>query len=478
MWKTSYRLGLNRDKVFLQGWAIVENTTEDDWNHVQLGLISGRPISFQMDLYEPLFVPRPVVEPELFASLRPPTYQGNLDEEGKKALVKDFRKRSRFDAEEGPAGRFGGGGGGAPKPAVADGAARRLEQPGEAAEVPAKERQALSGDGLDLSHVASAAGAAQLGDYFQYAIKEPVTLARQKSALLPIINQDVHGSRVSIYNETVQPKFPLLGLRFQNNTPLHLSQGPITVFENNAYAGDSRIPDIQPNETHLLSYAIDLGTEVEPQKTTSEMLTAVKIVKGILNATYRLREAKTYVVKNRSESSRTVLIEHPFRSQFKLVEPAKPSERTRDVYRFEVVAEPGKPVKQEVVEELPRVQQIVLTNCDDETVRFYIRASASSERVKNALQQALSLKAKVNAAVEDVQREEKALHVIEQDQQRMRANMQRLPPSSDVYKRYLRKFEDQETAIEKSQAEIVKRQQVVDQARKTYDDYIAGLEVD
>src|SRR5215472_5458952 len=74
IWKTSYRLVLTDGKPYLQGWAVVENPSDEDWNNVRMSLVSGRPISFQMDLYQPLYVPRPVVEPELFASLRPPTY--------------------------------------------------------------------------------------------------------------------------------------------------------------------------------------------------------------------------------------------------------------------------------------------------------------------------------------------------------------------------------------------------------------------
>src|SRR5262249_303062 len=82
IWKTSYALSIGKDgkadKAYLQGWAIGENTTDEDWSNVQMGLVSGRPISFRMDLYEPLYVPRPLVEPELFASLRPQTYSGEL----------------------------------------------------------------------------------------------------------------------------------------------------------------------------------------------------------------------------------------------------------------------------------------------------------------------------------------------------------------------------------------------------------------
>src|SRR5262249_35673765 len=89
IWKTSYRLVLSKegkdkgekakaDKPYLQGWAVVENTTAEDWTGVRMALISGRPISFQMTLYDALFIKRPVVEPDLFASLRPPTSSGGL----------------------------------------------------------------------------------------------------------------------------------------------------------------------------------------------------------------------------------------------------------------------------------------------------------------------------------------------------------------------------------------------------------------
>src|SRR5207248_1959272 len=87
MWKTSYRLVLGKDgKPQLQGWAIVENPSDEDWKQVGIALVSGRPISFRMDLYQPLYVPRPLVEPELFASLRPPTYEGDMAAKKGKAV--------------------------------------------------------------------------------------------------------------------------------------------------------------------------------------------------------------------------------------------------------------------------------------------------------------------------------------------------------------------------------------------------------
>src|SRR5215468_1813995 len=86
IWKTSYRLLLDeKEKPYLQGWAMVENPTDEDWSNVKMALVSGRPISFKMDLYNPLYINRPTVEPELFASLRPVTYSGGFKGDDKLA---------------------------------------------------------------------------------------------------------------------------------------------------------------------------------------------------------------------------------------------------------------------------------------------------------------------------------------------------------------------------------------------------------
>jgi hypothetical protein len=308
IWKTSYRLVLDKkDKPFLQGWAVVENTQDEDWNNVRMGLIAGRPISFQMDLYQPLYVSRPVVEPELFASLRPPTYSGDLGKVSRlmgsierlemarggpesqkierevKARLDELIKQRAIQQQGGGAGSGGG----------ANGSWGKLP-----------EKLALN------QGVHGAAVTTELGDYFQYAIENPVTLPRQKSAMLPIVNQEVEGAKVSIYNERTHATFPLLGLRFKNTTPLHLMQGPITVFENSSYAGDARILDLQPKEERLISYAIDLGVEVEPVVHESkDHIIKVKIVKGVLHATHKVRDSKTYTIKNRTEHDRSVLME-------------------------------------------------------------------------------------------------------------------------------------------------------------------------
>jgi len=333
---------------------------------------------------------------------------------------------------------------------------------------------------LDLTEgVASAAVATDLGEYFQYQIEHPVTLPRQKSALLPIVNGPVEAKRVSVYNESVHSKFPLLGLRFKNTTGLHLMQGPITVFENSSYAGDARVADLQPNETRLASYAVDLGTEVQAEVCEpADSLVTVKIYKGVLHATHKIRYTKLYTVKNRSGHDRLVLVEHPYQPQLTLITPEKPAERSREVYRFEVKAESNKPEKLQVVEEQKRVDEIALVSSDDNTVRLFLRSTSSSPAAQKALDEILKLREQLAGTQRDIGREEQALKVIEQDQTRMRANMERVPQTSEAYKRYLKKFDDQETQIETARAKIAKLQETAETQKKAYEAYVLGLNIE
>ncbi len=472
IWKTSYRLVLNKEgKPLLQGWAMVENTGDEDWKDVRMGLVSGRPISFQMNLYDPLYVARPVVEPELFASLRPVAYGGAMDESrATRALREEEINRvlsagSHIIRTQSSIDRY----------------ATKSEAKGESknGEMRMGERMVFV-ENLDLARGgASVATGAELGDYFQYLIEHPVSLPRQKSAMLPIVNQAVEGTKVSIYNERVQAKHPLLGLRFKNTSGLHLMQGPITVFENNNYAGDARIMDLQPKEERLLSYAIDLGVEVESvAKHDPDKLIAVKISKGILHSTTKLRQTKTYNVKNRTEHDRTLLVEHPFRPEFKLITPEKAGERTREVYRFALPVAAGKTATQEVVEEQDLEQSMTLTNSGEDAIRFFIKAPVTSDKVKQALAKATELKNKGDASRRNWTKLEFDLKAISDDQGRLRANLAQVPPTSAAYKRYLDKFDSQETEIEKLQEQIKKLQEQEHQQRKAYEEYLAYLTVE
>jgi len=466
VWKTSYRLVLSdTEPPFLQGWALVENTTDEDWQDVRLSLISGRPVSFTMDMYEPLYAQRPVVVPEVYAGLRPQVY-GQAMETGGEAL------REARAQEEGRAARKAEapGGGAAARPRAMMAAEPKPAPPPAPAVAPAP---------LVLEQgVTAAAQAAELGEFFEYAISTPVSLARQKSAMLPIVNAAVEGAKVSIYNQRVHAKHPLYGVRLRNATTLHLLQGPITVFDGGVYAGDARLEDLPPGQERLISYAMDLKTEVEPVSEPEQReLVTVSVRKGTLLATHKARAETTYNIRNRDQKPHLVLIEHPFRADWQLVAPSTATERTRDVYRFAVTVAPGEGTRLRVREERPLQQSVALTDSGPDVLAYYLRATQVSDKVKEALQRVSTLRDRLDQTVQQGRRFEQQIHDITQEQARIRENMGKLAQNSELYNRYVRKLDQQETEIDKirKDSEALKKTEV--QQRSELNDYLMGLDI-
>ncbi len=326
--------------------------------------------------------------------------------------------------------------------------------------------------------VESAAQAGKLGEMFRYEIATPVTLPRHESAMLPIVNDSVKAKKVSIFNATVQAKHPLNGLKLTNSTSLHLMQGPITVFDDGSYAGDAQIDDLQPGSERLLSYALDLDTEVTSEsKSHPEQLTSVRIVKGTLWASRKYIRSQSYTVKNSGDHAKDVLIEQPFDANWTLVAPKEPAEKTRGMYRFAVEAKPGKAATLEVREERTDNQQIGLTNVDDGTIRFYMSTPVASEKIKEALGGVIKRKQAIQELVNKRQQLEQQIGIVEQEQNRIRQNMVQLDRTADLYSRYVKKFGEQEDQVEALRKQIQSIQTQETAARKALDDYLIGMDL-
>jgi hypothetical protein len=473
IWKTSYRLVLGKDgKPFLQGWAVVENPTDEDWGNVSMALVSGRPISFKMDLYNPLYVTRPTVEPELFASLRPPTY-GTAFNRKDLADAPVAAGAALAPASPAPMARAPMGGGRGGGMAKAEAESRR--------EYAEKLAERLSGDMQLGRSVQTMATASALGDYFQYVIDQPVNLARQKSALLPIVNKEVEGKRVSIYNPGVQAKHPLLGLRFKNTAGMPLAQGPITVFEGSTYAGDTRVLDLQQDEERLISYAVDLGTEVSMKMGDStSRITNVKAVKGIIYSTNLLREERTFDIANRSTTDRVLLIEQPNRKGegFKYVGTNKPAEEASDVYRFEVQIPSKKSQTYSIVEEKEFGTSIQLTNNADDTIRHFINMREVPDALKSKLREVLKMKGAWDSIRNEIATANQRIQTITVDQKRIRENLRETPKESPLFNKYLKTLEEQEKEMDDLQAKLKKLQGDEATARVNVDNYLTNLTVE
>jgi hypothetical protein len=458
VWKTTYRLVLDDDKApYLQGWAIVENQTPQDWRNVTLSLVSGRPISFAMDLYQPLYNPRPVVQPELYANLRPQTYGDAMDELKPMASAPSARseaKKERFLSKV-TQGVATGRANAAAETAVVDMGIGSLEE-----------------------GVVSTAMAEDKGELFEYRIDQPVTLAKHQSALLPIIGQTLQGQKVSLYNQSVNAKHPLNGYRLKNTSPLHLMQGPITLFDSGAYAGDARIEDLPPGQDRLISYALDLKTEVEPKlEGGTQELATVSLKKGTMLISRRLVEDRIYLVKNRDAKPKTVLIEQPYRPDWKLAEPKEPTERTRDMYRFSVAVDPGKSATIRVKETLPIQESILLMESGIDQILHYQQAKEVGSKVKEALQRVVQLRSKLDDARAQRIRLDQRTAEITTEHTRIRENMQRLQHNSDLYNRYVKKLDQQETELENLRKEIERLKNTEEEHRRELQNYVMNLDV-
>jgi len=505
VWKTSYRLVLPgqgaapdgekkeqpaagdgakpraAEKPKLLGWAIVENQTDNDWGSVQLSLVSGRPISFIQDLYRPLYVPRPVVQPELYASLRPQTYDAGM---------REVEKLEKANADLDDFAGRGDMGGLAKKPSSSSGVDRlrraadgrelgnRGAFAGEALEAEAAKAAEFKSMSNAAASVQSVASAAKVGELFQYTVGN-VSLPRQQSAMIPIITDDVEIEKLSIYNPQVLARNPLYGARVKNTTGKHLLQGPITVIEGTAYAGDARIDNVPPGQERLISYGVDLQVLVDGTKQKhDDTIQTGKIVKGVLELTRKLVHTHSYAAESKADADKTLVIEHPFRAGWKLAAPEKYAEKTEAVYRFRQPLKAGGKAGLDVVEEHVQAQVLAILGSDVGTLEFYAKTDRIPKSVRDALAKAVAMRGQMTDTQRQMDERRRQVAEITVEQDRLRKNIQTVDRSSDYGTRLLKKLNDQETQIEKLQGEVDALQKNLDQQRKDFEAYLQGLNVE
>jgi flagellin-like hook-associated protein FlgL len=463
VWKTSYRLILDDKSARLQGWAIVENQTESDWNNVSLSLVSGRPISFVMDLYAPMYLTRPTVVQARYEELHPQIYAGGFNQDSISS-----------------AGSAGGAVNKRPFAMAAPASPRRIGYDAQGRPVTAQLSEVVvTSAEIDYAaeSVRSMASTAQLGELFEYTVKN-VTLPRQKSAMIPIVTESVDIERVSIYNASVLATNPLNGVRLKNTTGKSLLQGPLTVLEKGGYAGDAQIDNLPAGQERLVSYGVDLQMLVNSTRNsmTSAVVTA-KIAKGLLYVDRRLVASQEYLADNKSDKEKVLVVEHPLRQNWTLVDSPKPYEITASVYRFKVAAPAKKTTSLVIKEQSVQTQTMAMLGTDIMQLLAYSRSGEIPTDVRAAVGKAAQLMAAVNDVERQIAQHAQQIADIGTEQNRIRENMKTVGQTSQYYQRLLAKLNDQESSIERLQHErddlLVKR----DAARKDLEDYLRDLTV-
>jgi hypothetical protein len=325
--------------------------------------------------------------------------------------------------------------------------------------------------------IVSVASSSNLGELFQYTIGD-VSLARQKSAMLPIITDPIEVEKLSIYNQSVLATHPLNGARVKNTTGKHLLQGPITVIDAGSYAGDAQIDNLPPGQERLLSYGIDLQMLVDATKNTSDQaIQSGHIVKGVLYVTRKYVSEQDYLADNKSDKDKTLIIEHPRRDGWSLVDTDKPLETTDTLYRFKGVVPAGKSTNLAVKEQMVQDETMEILPGDISQLDIYSRTGEIPKNVRDALAKAVDLRNKVTDTQRQMQNHDDQLSAITTDQSRIRDDMKATDKQTPYYNRLLKKLDDQESTIEKLQGEKKTLQQQLTDQQKAVEDYLANLNV-
>lgn len=440
----------------LQGWAIVENQTDNDWKDVRLSLISGQPLSFIQDLYHSRYIPRPVVESDTYASLVPQTYAGGVSKE---ELEKMNKAKADADANATQGGQnqsqantlFDS------RPMGAGGQGERIDP---------------------TSSIVAAASAGRVGELFEYSIPN-VSLARQQAAMIPIVTENVSARKVSIYDGTVLSDHPLLGARLKNNTKKYLLAGPITVLDEGAYAGDARIEDLPPGQARLISYGIDQEVLIDASHATQNdhVLTAY-MDKGVLWISRKSVSEQMYLLDNKSDRARTLIIQHPrLGDGWKLVTPKAADETTPTLLRFQRKLQPHATDQLNITAETTTFQDVKLLSQSTENLAGLLKIVGLPQKVREALTKAVQMRTEVAAIDAHMGSSRGKIAEITAEQSRIRENLKSVSPQTDYYNRLVKELDSQETELAKVHKEITDAQTSRDALQKQLDEYLANLAV-
>jgi hypothetical protein len=420
VWKSSYRLIFSdKGEPMLEGWAIIDNTTSEDWTNVRLAVVSGRPVSFVSKLYEPKYVVRQTVDLPEDRAANPVVYGGAVSNEPKEHAVASL---------------------GVPAPAPM--ATRKaLGQAGAAGQGFREEEKADT-----LSSVLVNVAAADLGELFEYRFGAPVTVKKDESAMLPFLQQKIASRKLLIYSESYG-EHPMNAAELANSTGKTLDGGPITVFDAASYAGEALMATLKAADKRLISYAVDLGTRITTQFDSSqEMVREVHANRGILTTKSAIDETKTYTIRNVDQKPKTLIIEHPQRPEYKVLNQ-KPSETTANAYRFEVRLAPDSTEKFPVVEERLYDTTTAVSSLTPDVLVTYVQNKAISEAGRRQLQEIADVKRQIAELDNQIHQVEGDINNLVQDEDRVRRNISSLNQVSgqqDQVQKYARQLATQE----------------------------------
>ncbi|MDR2575498.1 MAG: DUF4139 domain-containing protein [Treponema sp.] len=458
MWKVSYRLdlGSGNSKPRLQGWAIVDNDGDTDWDKVELSLVAGRPASFIQNLYPPYYVFRPVLPLSIAGTADAVTHdQGFAPAAPPVPRPESSPSAARARSPEGPAG---------------------VE--GRAFAFYDMDAEKASAGGVLETNISGAAAAAA-GEQFEFTIKTPVSIARRMSAMLPLTDAFVEARKLLIFSGSGpinRNQNPRLGAELTNTSGIKLPAGPITVYDGGTYAGDALIEFWNEGEKRFISYGEDLSVIGAVMNGISSTFSSVTISGGVMTINRSQEYLRTYTFKNNAAQEKLLIIEHPRNQETTLASP-KADEETPALYRFTVTLPAKGELRVPVRESRPIMERITLLQLRPEAFLSYASSQELPANVKEALQQAVNLRSAVNASQTAVTEAERQRTGFVSEQDRIRKNLEAAGGQTQQGQEYLKRLISLDDSIDRIDKELQTLRENARTAQKAYEDYLGNLKI-
>jgi hypothetical protein len=474
VWKSTYRLVLGEGTAapLLQGWAIVDNTIGEDWTGVELSLVAGAPQAFIQRISQPYYVQRPVVPlPERMLSA-PQTHAATLSTVDAPVPLPLPPPAPAPPAPR--AGRGGGVAGGVPGGAVG-GVVGSMPAPAP----PPPPRSVAERVQSAQDAMQAAATGADLGDLFEYKLNTPVTILKNQSAMVPIVNGGVGAEKVSIWSADATGTRPLRAIWLTNSTGQTLDGGSMSIVEGQAFAGEGLIEPLKAGERRLVSYATDLAMQVTSTGDTSpSRITKISMSRGVLMQQREDRQSRTYAARNEDAQPRVLVIEHPVRDGWVLSGNTKAEETTTSAHRFRLTVAPRTTATLTVDEVRPGQTQYSIDSVSDDQVRLWVSGESITAEVATQLREVVRRRTVINELSDQINVRESELATIDRDQARVRENLKALKGSAEerqLVQRYVRQLDEQETRLEALRTEIRDLATRRTAAQAELNQYIVGL---
>jgi hypothetical protein len=467
VWKATYRilLGNDEDKSLIQGWAVVDNTQDEDWENVQLSLISGLPVSFVHDLYTPRYIRRPEVLVKDTTGVLPPEMEESLGEVEHAELQQVMSLVAAPAAAMVPR-KFAKGGGPAPSE-------RHIAKRATLADsAPVQVREQV------------------IGDMLEYEIEHPVTIHRNQSALVPIVLRDFQGKPVLLYNKRNRPANPMSAVQFKNTTGLTLEGGPVTVLQLGSYVGEAMLETIKPDEERIIPYAVELSVVAsDSMDSHRDKVSRVVIRNGLLTAYQAEIHTTTYTFNNKGNREHVLYLEHPRfpvgdstgGKEWELIDTAEPVETTENFYRFKLASPPKKTVAFRIKQRLVCDLRYGLGDMAINSLEYWLQERFFDARTEQVLRDVVKLRQEEALLGEQANQLAAERAEIHNAQQRIRENLQSLgdrPSEKELRERFVRTLNTQEDRLEVIDKESKGKNVARNQCREKIKELLGKLEFD